>query len=349
MEKDCDTSTAKIDTECNLWLMDLDPLLGCADPDANAVQGKGCLLVNKMVFEAIDGVSPNTQEIEGVGAWEEQIKYDHKIVRLNAVPDNTWLENNGQRVASCTMTILTENWILTGCVTKARNDACLDSADNDGDSYINDGCWAIGAAEDALTQCADSLDSDGDFWVNDGCPKVGATSEAEIGPAIHGYGPTNGSGLIEKITVNPMTDDLIYRQGFRPGKDNGVVTDLVDENCELANTLGEKLPGELPGGLTQVCGDVHITVRMLEGDLNLDCAVTVLDDQEIAFRYGTFFGLTLYDEWYDLAPECVNGVCYGVPDFDIDIKDLQFVFGRNYSTCQVPIPADQVPVAPPQP
>jgi hypothetical protein len=283
MEKDCDTDTESVQTECNLWLMD--PALGCP----NATEGKGCLVVDKLVSGAFDGVSPNTHEIEGVGTWEEQIKYDHKIVRLDAVPDNAWLESGG-RIANCSMTILTENWILTGCVTK----------------------------DDPLL--------------------VGLQK-----------GPTNGAGLIEKITVNPMTDDLIYRQGFRPGKDNGVVTDLVDENCELANTLGEKLPGELPGGLTQICGDVHITVRMLEGDLNLDCAVTVVDDQAIAFRYGTIFGMTLYDEWYDLAPECVNGVCYGVPDFDIDIKDLQFVFGRNYSTCQAPIPADQTPVAPPQP
>jgi len=279
--------------------------------------------------------SPNDVDTiaEGVGAWEEQIKYDHKIVRLNAVPDNTWLQSGG-RIAICTMTILTENWTLTGCVTK-----------------------------DAVN------------------PQTGAP--------LGKLGPTAVNGLIETITVNPMTEDLIYRQGFRPAKDNGVVTDIVDENCEVADTLGEPIPGSDPGGLAKKCGDVHITVRMLEGDLNLDCAVTVLDDQMIAFRYGTVFGMQLYDEWYDLAPECityaldggcgpkagtpdgdltdppiwdtsvppkllfVGDVCTqcttGVPDFDIDIKDLQFVFGRNYSTCQVPIPDGQVPVAPPQP
>ncbi len=146
-----------------------------------------------------------------------------------------------------------------------------------------------------------------------------------------------------------MTDDLIYRQGFRPGKDNGVVTDLVDENCELANTLGEKLPGELPGGLTQVCGDVHITVRMLEGDLDLDCNVDVVDEQAIAFRYGTFFGLTLYDEWFDLAPECVNGVCTSARLRHRHQGPPVRLWSRC-STCQVPIPDDQaIPVAPAQP
>jgi len=39
--------------------------------------------------------------------------------------------------------------------------------------------------------------------------------------------------------------------------------------------------------------------------------------------------------WYDLEPNTTSG------DGDIDIKDLQFVFGRNYSTCENPIPNDQ--------
>ncbi|MCJ7491449.1 MAG: hypothetical protein MUP15_04770, partial [Dehalococcoidia bacterium] len=208
----------------------------------------------------------------------------------------------------------------------------------------------------------DTCDNDADGFINDGCPAVGnPETTAQGGPT--GLGPgtdcegdsTSGDGLIETITVLPVTDDLIYRQGFRPAKDNGVVTDLVDENCEVTDTLAENLPGTLPGGLTTTCTDAHITVRILEGDLNLDCKVTVLDDQAIAFRYGTIFGMLLYDEWFDLAPECIDVpgqgmVCYGVPDFDIDIKDLQFVFGRNYSTCQVPIPDDQAnPVPPPQP
>ena len=287
-----------------LWIM-----RNVCDPDkpdaVRLAEGKGCLAINKMVYNAVDVDSPNDSDsvAEGVGTWEEQIKYDHKLLTVKAVPNNAWLESGGRK-AICTMTILTENWILTGCVTK-------------------DG---------------------GAGW---GAP-----------------GP-NGDGLIETIYLYPKTEDLIYRQGFRPTKDNGVRTDLVDENCEVADTLGEKIPGTLPGGLTTECGDAHITMRMLEGDVNLDCVVNCIDDQAIAFRYGTFFGLTLYDEWYDLAPECtlypcdtnddtvVDAQCEqcttGVPDFDIDIKDLQFVFGRNYSTCQAPIPNLQgVPMLPPQ-
>jgi hypothetical protein len=71
---------------------------------------------------------------------------------------------------------------------------------------------------------------------------------------------------------------------------------------------------------------------MLEGDINLDCQVDVSDDQGIAFRYGQFFGQLNYNRFYDLEPNIA-------PDFDIDIKDVQTVFGRNGSTCRNPIPA----------
>jgi hypothetical protein len=274
MEKDCDVLTPDVQTECNLWVM----AAGCTV----AEEGKGCLKIEKWVFNAIDTDSTNDlDEVpEGLGAWEERIAFDHKILDVSAVPDNTWLESGG-RIAHCEFTLVTENYILIGCVSK------------------------------------DDPEVDGQ----------------QPGPM--------GDGLIEVITINPRTSDLIYRDLFRPTKDNGIVTDIIDENCEVTDTLAEWIPGTSPGGLTATCGDVHITVRMLQGDLDLDCDVDVIDDQMIAFRYGAAFGLQLYDGWFDLEPKYT--------DFDIDIKDLQFVFGRNYSTCQAPIPDDQaIPVPPPQ-
>jgi hypothetical protein len=151
-----------------------------------------------------------------------------------------------------------------------------------------------------------------------------------------------GDGIIEKMLILPLTNDLIYRGVFRPTKDNGVVTNIVDDNCEITDIYAEPMADTLPGGLTPICGDLHITVRMLEGDIDLDCDVDVVDDQALAFRYGASWGLQLYDQWFDLEPKFA--------DQDIDIKDLQFVFGRNYSTCQLPIPDDQaIPVDPGQP
>jgi hypothetical protein len=68
--------------------------------------------------------------------------------------------------------------------------------------------------------------------------------------------------------------------------------------------------------------------------------VDVQDQQMISFRYGSFFGSLLYDKWYDLEPN--------LHDLDIDIKDLQKVFGRDGATCQEPNP-QQPPLPPPAP
>jgi len=154
-------------------------------------------------------------------------------------------------------------------------------------------------------------------WILFGCVSTGSQN-----------GPMNpGPVTLTRIWVMPAAD-LIER--IRPTKDNGVVTPLLDENCEWADKYGDPMAGMVNGGLVPVCGDATITIRMLEGDLNLDCNVDVLDEQAIAFRYGAIFGLLLYDQWFDLEPK--------LTDFDIDVKDLQFVFGRDGSTCQSPIP-----------
>jgi hypothetical protein len=87
-----------------------------------------------------------------------------------------------------------------------------------------------------------------------------------------------------------------------------------------------------------------VTVRFLEGDVEPDCAVDSLDQQAIAFRWGATKGSQLYLERMDLEPSGFPGA--GVSgDGDIDIKDLQFVFGRHGSTCGDPHPP-QPPVNP---
>jgi len=149
-------------------------------------------------------------------------------------------------------------------------------------------------------------------------------------------GPT-GAMDIARLNLIPhpdLTNDIF------PGNDNGVVTVLKDNGCELVDVFGHPVTGSINGGLTPVCGDLAVTVRILEGDLNLDCSVDVQDQQLIAFRYNSFFGSLLYSKWYDLEPN--------LHDLDIDIKDLQKVFGRDGSTCQVPI-GPQPPLGPPAP
>jgi hypothetical protein len=146
-------------------------------------------------------------------------------------------------------------------------------------------------------------------------------------------GPT-GDMDIARLNLIPHED---LKSDLIPGNDNGVVTNLKDNNCELADVFGHPVTGSVNGGLLPVCGNLAVTVRMLEGDLNLDCVVDVQDQQLIAFRYASEFGSTLYNRFFDLEPN--------LQDLDIDIKDIQKVFGRDGSTCQNPI-QPQPPLAP---
>ena len=322
MVKDCNPATESIETSCNLWLMDpnfLGKMLPEELPGADengcviAEEGKGCLAVDVWLLSADDEDDANDLDDpalpECLGAWEHQVRYDHKIIKFlndlaplvdcddppDGILDAPWLECEGRLISSvvgdppvlvndCLTTVMSENWIIEGCVSKDDPD-----------------------------------DQDGTM---------------QLGPC--------GDGIIEQMLIIPQYNDLVYRSAFRPTKDNGVVTNIVDDNCEITDIYAEPMADTLPGGLTPICGDLHITVRMLEGDIDLDCDVDVVDDQALAFRYGASWGLQLYDQWFDLEPKFA--------DQDIDIKDLQFVFGRNYSTCQLPIPDDQaIPVPPAQP
>jgi hypothetical protein len=149
-----------------------------------------------------------------------------------------------------------------------------------------------------------------------GCVTTGAVPQ----------GPT-GDFDLARLDLIPHSDLV---QDIFPGNNNGVVTVLKDNGCELADTLGHPVNGSINGGLTPVCADLSVTVRILEGDLNLDCIVDLTDEQLMAFHYGSFFGSSLYSKWFDLEP--------ALHDLDIDVKDEQKVFGRDGSSCQDPIP-----------
>jgi hypothetical protein len=219
-------------------------------------------------------------ETETAGAFEFQLKFNHKLVDIT-IRRTDWLYSTGRLPfaggteegsrpnGGCQFSIISENDIRFGCVS-----------------------------------------------VDD--PNVPGIQN---GPLL-----LDGSVIAQLWTM--PEDDLIRR--LTPGQFNGVVTDKLDENCEIAQEIGDPVNGSRPGGETATCADAKIAIKILEADLNLDCMVDVLDDQAIAFRYGAFFGNLLYEPWYDLEPT--------LKDFDIDIKDLQKVFGRNGSTCDAPIP-----------
>ncbi len=154
-----------------------------------------------------------------------------------------------------------------------------------------------------------------------------------------------------------MTLRDVVVEAIRPTKENGIVTAEKDTSVEPTNTCGwplndgtmQPLPGQtnecqgnpllgiLGGGQVANSDSVVVeTIRRLEGDINKDCKVDITDMQLEASKYGYALGSLLYNVWFDLEPNLPHG------DGDIDIKDVQFVWGRSGSTCANPIPA-QVP------
>ena len=176
-----------------------------------------------------------------------------------------------------------------------------------------------------------------------GCASTGLTPPGPIwiGPKVMAH---------VVFTIKSFTRSTLYAH-----KENGIVSRFDDTGTEGANICGWPLndgtgfvlpgqtsecqgvllPGILPGGLI---ADSHsfITIRRLEGDLDKNCVVDINDMQAEATRYGFALGSLLYNVWYDLEPHQTGA------DGDIDVKDVQFVFGRFGSRCDAPIPP-QVP------
>ncbi len=281
----------------NLWLCTASTCTG---------QGEGYIDISEWALNV--GGDP-----QGVGAFEFDVQYDNHVFIISINPTN-WLYSTGripgdEGIGGCAATIITENDVRFGCVSK--NPQPLDPG--------NGSCL--------------------------GPDNVTMVPGAVCGPM--------SDGVIAIIHVVPQPD-LVKR--LTPGNDNGAVRTLIDEGCELADiwghplsaapdpsgvdALGREIPlhGIDPGGLVNDCGDITLTVRILEGDTNLDCVVDVSDDQMEAAHYGATFGTLLYEPWVDLEPALKDG--------DVDIKDLQKVFGRNGSTCENPVPP-QDPLPPP--
>jgi hypothetical protein len=129
--------------------------------------------------------------------------------------------------------------------------------------------------------------------------------------------------LLAFVHVRPQPDAYKF---LIANQENGFVVPLINQNCQLADDQGH--PIALRG-----CDDAYVTLRFLEGDVHADCVVDVLDQQQIAFRWGAQSGQLLYNDRLDVEPSSpLKG------DGDIDSKDLQFVYGRHGSRCSDPHP-----------
>ncbi len=249
------------------------------------------------------GLGPNIEL--GLGAYEFSVEYDNFVI---------------ESVNPCDIVFGTNGAQPDGA---GANRGPVDEVDSSGASG-NPFCLDDAGAISNNGTCANSIILEN--IIHFGCVTNGPTP----------YGP---DGDFDLAALNLIPHEDLSNDIF-PGNNNGVLTVIKDNGCELVDIFGHPVLNSINGGLTPTCGDLAVTVRILEGDLDLDCDVDVIDEQLIAFRYGAFFGGLLYSKWFDLEPE--------LHDLDIDIKDIQKVFGRDGSTCQAPIPA-QPPLPPPTP
>jgi hypothetical protein len=120
------------------------------------------------------------------------------------------------------------------------------------------------------------------------------------------------------VSIHPQPE--VYSQA-KPNQDNGVVVQINNVNCDVGDEQGHAIP-------IFSCDDADVTFRYLEGDVEPDCIVDAVDAQAIAFRWGASKGSLIYKDFMNLEPSGTQA------DNDIDINDLQFVFGRFNSTCE---------------
>jgi len=255
----------------------------------------------------VDGIPNNGNDTgcipggeRGLGAYEFSVEYDNFVI---------------QSVNPCDIVFGPGGAGATRGPVDEVNSSLPENADcNPDPGAVNNGTCAMSLILENI--------------VHFGCVTEGETPAGPSGP-----GPIDLASLV--LIPHPDLNNDVF-----PGNNNGVLIVIKDNGCELADTLGHPTLGDVNGGLTVICRDLAVTVRILEGDLNLDCIVDLTDAQLIAARYGAFFGGLLYNKWFDLEPQ--------FHDLDIDIKDVQKVFGRQDSDCQDPVPA-QPPLPPPVP
>jgi len=168
-----------------------------------------------------------------------------------------------------------------------------------------------------------------------------------------------GPQVMAHVTLTPQS---LIVEAIRPNKENGVVSVVKDDQVTVTNTCGQPLndgsiqpvPGQPecqgvpllgvgPGGVltgNPNGGETVVTIRRLEGDVTMDCKVDVIDMQLEASKFGVSTGSVLYSVFFDVNTPLQHG------DGEIDINDIQFVFGRFGSSCQNPVPPQPSQPAP---
>ena len=223
-----------------------------------------------------------------------------------------------------------------GGLSEALNQAIVSADPKDPSAFQQLAAFEFEVHYDATKVCVD-LSVGAEFEaaaavciVEDSVSQSQLEGVARIGCVTVGKGHAIDS-LVALAQVDVYPQPEVYSQA-KPNQDNGVVVQINNVNCDLGDEQGHAIP-------IFSCDDADITFRYLEGDVEPDCQVDAIDAQSIAFRWGAEKGSLIYKDFMNLEPSSPQA------DNDIDINDLQFVYGRFGSTCEEPHPL-QLPVNP---
>ncbi len=119
-------------------------------------------------------------------------------------------DNNANTIPDCTEPGLDTDGDMRAesgaeCVDAESGTQCSNSADDDGDTKVNDGCPQVGATAESGTQCSNSTDDDGDGKVNDGCPAVATDNDADT--FVNDGCPAVGASETGTQCANSVDDD----------------------------------------------------------------------------------------------------------------------------------------------
>jgi hypothetical protein len=219
-------------------------------------------------------------EIQQVGAFEMEVRFDNKLVCVNLVPGQYWVANGvnlPSGVATCFIDdkddgIRPQNLARIGCLLKGK----------------------VGIVDPQT-------------------PILTCSGKDTVLASVH----------MACIEVRPQPE--LYTQ-IIADQDNGMDLMILNQDCNLADLQGHAI--QKIG-----CDDSSLSIRWLEGDVNGDCRVDVLDQAILSARWGALSGSGLFNPRFDLQPSgfVANGI---EGDGDIDIKDVQFVYGRHGSICE---------------
>jgi len=125
-----------------------------------------------------------------------------------------------------------------GIVSEARDTnigekgaQCTNAVDDDGDTFVNDGCPIAGAAAEAGAQCVNAVNDDpgDDALVNDGCPAVGEVDSNRSTITVNGNRDLRGG------TGSDDGVEIESRAGSNNGDgDNNTASAAVNNNRDIS-------------------------------------------------------------------------------------------------------------------